>query len=205
MVIRASQETRKALLAAAAREFEEHGYHGTDTNKIARAAGFAPQTFYRWFHDKTEILVAVYEAWQAEELLLLGERVGASAQKLVDAIVEHHRRHLLFRRSLRQLSVQDEGVRRARAESRLRQIERIRANHPTGAPKADQVAVVLLQIERLADAIAEGELRDLGLSEGPTRTAMASLIESVRGGPSDPRTRLPSTRRHRAGGAGRAR
>lgn len=181
MVIRQSHDTRKALLDAAGAEFAGHGYDGTDSNKIARAAGFAPQTFYRWFRDKTEIFITVYRAWEEAERALLDELAGASARKLADAIVEHHRAHLRFRRSLRQLAVQDDAVRLARAESRTRQIERIRALHPTRAPKASEVAVVLLQIERLADALAEGELRDLELGEGPARAALASLIESLRG------------------------
>jgi AcrR family transcriptional regulator len=180
MVIRQSHDTGKALVEAARAEFAAHGFAGTDSNKIARAAGFAPQTFYRRFRDKTEIFIAVYRAWEEDERTLLGSLSGASARKIADAIVAHHREHLVFRRSLRQLAVQDDAVRRARAESRLRQIERIREWSASRAPKANELAVVLLQIERLADAIAEGELRDLGLSEGHARTALARLIESLR-------------------------
>ncbi|HEX5659734.1 MAG TPA: helix-turn-helix domain-containing protein [Polyangiales bacterium] len=180
MVIRQSQETGKSLLAAARSEFAQHGFAGTDSNKIARAAGFAPQTFYRWFRDKTEIFIAVYRSWEEEERAMLEALQGASSRKLADAIVAHHREHLMFRRSLRQLAVHDDTVRRARAESRLRQIARIREASASRAPKANEVAVGLLQIERLADAIAEGELRDLGLGEGPARTALAGLIDSLR-------------------------
>jgi AcrR family transcriptional regulator len=54
--------TRERLVQAAAAEFREQGFAGTDTNRIARRAGFAPQTFYRWFTDKTEIFIAVYRA-----------------------------------------------------------------------------------------------------------------------------------------------
>jgi AcrR family transcriptional regulator len=180
MVIRQSQETSKALVEAARAEFAVHGFAGTDSNKIARAAGFAPQTFYRWFRDKREIFIAVYRDWEEAERALLVELLDASSRKIADAIVNHHREHAVFRRSLRQLAVQDEAVRRARAASRLRQIERIRAWSAPHAPKANEVAVVLLQIERLADAIAEGELRDLGLSEGPARATLARLIDSLR-------------------------
>jgi AcrR family transcriptional regulator len=180
MVIRQSQETSKALVEAARAEFAAHGFAGTDSNKIARAAGFAPQTFYRWFRDKTEIFIAVYRSWEEAERALIGSLLNASSRKIADAIVAHHREHLVFRRSLRQLAVQDDAVRSARAASRLRQIERIREWSASRAPKANEVAVVLLQIERLADAIAEGELRDLGLSEGPARAALARLIDSLR-------------------------
>src|SRR5262245_55875420 len=39
-----SDETKKKLVAAALKEFNQQGYFATDTNKIARRAGFAPQT-----------------------------------------------------------------------------------------------------------------------------------------------------------------
>jgi AcrR family transcriptional regulator len=179
-------DTRSALVAAAAAQLGEHGYLGTDSNKIARAAGFAPQTFYRWFRDKTEIFIAVYRAWEEDERLVL-ERLlaqGASSRRLADAVIAHHRDHLVFRRSLRSLAVQDDAVRRARAESRLRQIENILrwlATSGSAVPKAGDLAVVLLQVERLADAIAEGELRDLELGDAPARAALARLIDTLRG------------------------
>jgi AcrR family transcriptional regulator len=193
MVIRESRATRKRaetaqlLVDAAAAEFALHGYAGTDSNKIARAAGFAPQTFYRWFRDKNEVFVAVYRAWEEAERSQL-ERLleqGASARKLAEAVIAHHREHLQFRRSLRQLAVQDDLVRRARAESRLRQVEHIRrwcAGRRSGVPKASEVAVVLLQMERLADAIAEGEFRDLELGDAAARNALARLIDGLREG-----------------------
>ncbi|HEY6877522.1 MAG TPA: helix-turn-helix domain-containing protein [Polyangiales bacterium] len=185
MVIRKSQErnTGAALVEAATAEFAAHGFAGTDSNKIARAAGFAPQTFYRWFRDKTEIFIAVYRAWEEAERRQLSELLarGVSARRLAEAIVAHHREHLVFRRSLRLLAVQDDTVRRARAESRLRQIEWIRASRAQPAPKASEVAVVLLQIERLADAIAEGELSDMELSETAAHKELARLIDGLGG------------------------
>ena len=61
------EETRARLVAAAGAAFEHDGYFGTDTNRIAKAAGYAPGTFYKHFADKAEIFVAVYEAWIARE------------------------------------------------------------------------------------------------------------------------------------------
>jgi AcrR family transcriptional regulator len=52
--------TSARLVEAAAKEFAECGFEGTDTNKIARRAGFAPQTLYGWFEDKTAIFLVVY-------------------------------------------------------------------------------------------------------------------------------------------------
>ena len=60
-------KTTQQLLQAAADEFNEQGFQGTDTNKIAQRAGFSPQTFYRHFPNKTAVFVAVYEAWESQE------------------------------------------------------------------------------------------------------------------------------------------
>src|SRR6516164_9731798 len=112
--------TRERLIRAASAEFGERGFAGTDTNKIARRAGFAPQTFYRWFKDKTEIFIAVYRAWEEEELRAVGTLLieGVDDKPAVEAAVAHHRAWLKFRRSLRALSVENAQVRAARAESR---------------------------------------------------------------------------------------
>jgi AcrR family transcriptional regulator len=173
-------DTGELLLLAARAEFGEHGHSGTDSNKIARRAGFAPQTFYRWYADKTAIFIAVYQRWETDEYAILGELVakGASARRLMNAVVEHHRQHLVFRRSLRRLAVEDDAVRRARAESRLRQIDNIvRLRRDTSRSlEPAQVAVALLQVERLADALAENELADLGIAENAARAELISLL-----------------------------
>jgi AcrR family transcriptional regulator len=177
-----SAVTRSKLIAAAAKEFNQHGYFATDTNKIARRAGFAPQTFYRWFRDKTEIFIAVYRLWEDQERQMLANLIArrASAADLVEAAIAHHRAHLVFRRSLRTLSYDEPDVRAARAQSRLRQIESIKSwNAPTPRATAD-IATILLQMERLADALAEKEFADLGLDEAAAKAAFAALQASLR-------------------------
>jgi AcrR family transcriptional regulator len=172
--------TGEKLIQAAVREFKAHGYSGTDTNRIAARAGFAPQTFYRHFKDKLEIFVAIYRRWEDEEAAVVGALVekDASTLALADAIVAHHRAYRLFRRSLRQLAVENAVVRAARAQSRLRQIDNTIRLAGTGT--RETVAPVLFQIERLADAIAEGEIADLGLSESIAREALAVLLSGLR-------------------------
>jgi len=174
--------TKHKLIAVAAKEFNRCGFGGTDTNKIARRAGFAPQTFYRWFKDKTDVFLAVYRAWEEEERNLLAHLLAkkAPAERLVAAIVRHHRLYRIFRRSLRRLSLEDPVVRKARAESRNRQIGRIRASLGTGAPHAAAIATVLFQIERLCDGIADDEFADLGVDESCARAAVANLLNRLR-------------------------
>jgi AcrR family transcriptional regulator len=181
---RAVKDTGAKLVDAAAKEFRLHGFAGTDTNKIARRAGFAPQTFYRWFRDKTEIFLAVYRAWEEEEKNVLAElqREGASVAAMVDAVIVHHRGSRIFRRSLRQLSVEVPVVRKARAESRLRQIERFRKWKGGAEMPVAGIATMLLEMERLCDAVAEDEFADLGIDDRTPRAEIAILLSRLRQG-----------------------
>src|SRR5262249_26616007 len=178
----ARTSTGEKLVRAAAREFNERGFLGTDTNRIARRAGFAPQTFYRWFRDKTEAFIKVYELWQRDEARMLQRLLArdASDARLVQAVVRHHRTHRIFRRSLRRLSVEDAEVRTARAESRLNQIAQIRVWNRALPASTANLAVALFEIERLADAVAEGEFHDMGLESAEAEAELATLIRRLR-------------------------
>jgi AcrR family transcriptional regulator len=180
---RSREDTSERLLRAAAKEFNEQGFGGTDTNKIARRAGFAPQTFYRWYQDKVEIFIKTYELWQREEFgaitPLLAE--NASDARLAEAIVAHHKAYRVFRRSLRQLSVENDAVRASRAAARLNQIEYAKQMLSEKLAGDDaSVVTILLQIERLADALAEGEYHDMGLNEKAAERTLTRLIHDLR-------------------------
>src|SRR5262245_23314784 len=110
-------DTRTKLIEGALSEFNANGFEGTDTNRIARRAGFAPQTFYRWFKDKTEVFIAAYEFWENTERATMNALLAhkASTKQLVDAIVAHHQEFKIFRRALRKLSLDDSAIRAARA------------------------------------------------------------------------------------------
>jgi AcrR family transcriptional regulator len=183
--LRRPRESREAtserLLRAAASEFNEHGFGGTDTNRIARRAGFAPQTFYRWFQDKVEIFIKTYERWTREEFGAIGTLMAENASdvRLARAIVAHHKAYLVFRRSLRQLSVENDVVRAARARSRLNQIAFVKSLSPDVARDDASLAAMLLQTERLADALAEGEFQDMGLANKAGEKALARLIHDL--------------------------
>ena len=179
---RKGKPTDARLIAAAAKEFNQHGFDGTDTNRIARRAGFAPQTFYRWFRDKTEIFLAVYRAWEDRERGMLAVLLARKAPvgEMVGAAIEHHRAYKVFRRSLRSLSLENSTVRKARAESRRRQIEQIKVWIAPAKASSVEIATTLLQMERLADAVAEDEFADLGLDDRAARVALAELRTRLR-------------------------
>src|SRR5271166_14457 len=103
-------ETRRALIEAASRIFNSAGYHSTDSNRIAREAGYAPGTFYVHFPDKLAIFLEVHEGWvsaewsSVESILKAGGSARAVRRRLSLAVLEHHRKWQTFRASLRALS-----------------------------------------------------------------------------------------------------
>lgn len=175
-------DTRTKLLRSAAAEFIEHGYAATDTNRIARRAGFAPQTFYRWYKDKIDVFIQVYLAWEEAETAILSELMvrQSSSVQIAEAYAEGHRSFLIFRRHLRQLAYDHAEVRQARADSRKRHIERIRQWQPRLRASDEELAAILLQLERLCDAIAESEFADMGLSDQGALREAATLIDRLR-------------------------
>src|SRR4051794_10562957 len=54
------------LLDAAVAEFAAYGYHGARVARVAKRAGTAHGTFYVYFKDKDDLLLAVYEDVAAE-------------------------------------------------------------------------------------------------------------------------------------------
>lgn len=165
------QNTQARLLAAASAEFNTAGFHGTDTNRIARRAGFAPQTFYRHFTDKTAIFLAVYAAWQAAEAGAVRDATGPAA--IAATIARQHAEWRVFRRSLRLLAVEEPRVRAARARARLAQLTAL------GLPLDASRLASLLCVERIADALAEEEFADAGCGRGAAEEltrAVAALL-----------------------------
>ena len=167
-------KTRRALIEAAAQIFNSAGYHSTDSNRIAREAGYAPGTFYVHFADKLAIFLEVYETWVSAEWssieAVLKSRGSARAirNRLSRAVLEHHRKWRTFRASLRALSATDARVHAARVASRDRQIETmtrlIRARN-TRVPSRARMLAQLLYAEALCDAVAEGDAKSLGIRD----------------------------------------
>ncbi len=170
--------THQRLVEAAEKEFREFGYSGTNSNQIASRAGFAPQTFYRHFGDKLEVFFAVYEIWTQKELALLEQHAGIG--KIADTIIAHHRIYRVFRRDLRQLTVENEAVATVRAASRKRHLEKFSEINPA-ADSIDRVQRIatLLIIERLADAVADREFALLGVSEAEARTVLINMLGTL--------------------------
>jgi AcrR family transcriptional regulator len=182
----ATVDTRALLIKAAGEEFNAAGYFGTDTNRIARHAGFAPQTFYRHFADKLDIFLAVYEIWRVDENAAIAAAIKASSvngrsQAIAAVIIRHHRDWAMFRRSLRMLAADEPRVRAARAEGRKVQLAALMALPANAAQSQAALVRALLTIERLCDALADGEVEDLGIPEAQWIDLVARAVAAARG------------------------
>jgi AcrR family transcriptional regulator len=174
----APEDTRARLVTFAARVFNQRGYHGTDSNAIARAAGYAPGTFYLHFEDKRAVFLAVYERWVESEWAEIGARARLGtldAPGVVAFVLQHHRDWRGFRASLRALLATDPAVRRFFRKRRREQVETL-GRLSASPPPIEERVMLLLTLERVADALADGEADELGAD--PARLE-AALVERV--------------------------
>jgi len=178
-------QTRTRLVAASARLFNRVGYHGTDSNQIAREAGYSTGVFYKHFTDKRDIFLAAYETWVASEWkaveneLSSGATREATARRLVDLTLDFHTRWKGLRASLLELVFTDAKVRRFYRDQRRHQLDlmaKIRKNMGAPSRRREQDAIHLYTMERVGDAIARNELRDLRLNR---EIVVAALVKKV--------------------------
>jgi len=176
--------TRTRLVTAAAAVFNRDGYHGTDSNRLARAAGYAPAMFYKHFPDKRAILLAAYETWVTAEWRAVGAALRSAlstderARRIVTLVLAHHRRWRGLRASLRALVATDAVARAFHRAQRRRQLEILAELRGPGSTRTrEDDALLLFSLERTCDAIAEGEVAALGLQRS---VIVARLCELVR-------------------------
>src|SRR5262249_40514344 len=165
-------ETRARLLTAAADLFNRVGFYGTDSNQIAHAAGYSTGVFYKHFKDKREIFLAAYQEWSIAEwkkvatIMSSGHSDREIARQLVLMFIEVHTEWRGLLASLRHMVFTDPTVRRFHRRQRKRQLDRIaelRALRGVSPRHREQDILYLYATERTFDAIAQGELRALGL------------------------------------------
>ena len=177
--------TRERIIAAAARLFNGLGYHGTDSNRIAKEAHYATGTFYKHFRDKREAFLAVYERWVTDEWrgidaeLRQGTGPRDAAERIVELCIKFHTEWRGLRASLMELIFSDAQARKFFRKQRRRQLDFIAQlrNRLSLPPRTrEQDAIHLFTTERVYDAIGQGEIHALGLDKS---AIVESMIERV--------------------------
>ncbi|MFI2233252.1 TetR/AcrR family transcriptional regulator [Nocardia testacea] len=124
-----SQFTFDAILDAAARLFQQHGYAATTTNKVAELAGVSIGTLYHYVPNKDALLYALADRHLREATAVLltetaslraeGPPLDETVRRLITSVADLHRaqphtHRLLF----------EQSPRTPEALARLRELER---------------------------------------------------------------------------------
>jgi AcrR family transcriptional regulator len=177
--------TRERIVDAAATLFNRLGYHGTDSNSIAKEAGYATGTFYKHFRDKREVFLAVYERWVAAEWQAIDAEIAKedkseeTARRIVDLTIEFHTQWRGLRASLMELIFSDEEARKFFRAQRIRQLDtmaRLRRRLKLPARTREQDAIHLFMTERVFDALGQGEIQALGLDYTEIKESMVQRV-----------------------------
>jgi len=81
-----SRETVEAILGAAARIFEAHGFAAGTTNRIAELAGVSIGTLYQYFSDKESVAIALLDRHVGE----IGNRLDAWVGRVLSVELDLH-------------------------------------------------------------------------------------------------------------------
>jgi AcrR family transcriptional regulator len=123
------EETRRALLDAAARLFADHGYHETSVPAIVEVAGVGHGTFYGYFRSRRDILLAL-----TKPIVEARERLPSlKSQNLADRIraeifwyLSDHVEHRELSKVWHAASNFDPEITETRRRERARRVARVR-------------------------------------------------------------------------------
>ncbi|MEM7139035.1 MAG: TetR/AcrR family transcriptional regulator [Myxococcota bacterium] len=179
-------DTRTTLLETAAQIFNDVGYYGTDTNRIARAAGYAPATFYKHFKNKLEIFLECYPRVEPS----LGELISdldsdpsivVGARRAVYRIFEHRRRWMGCYKSLRALALTDAAAAQAYTERKRAAADavvRLFAYMGSEISGADAFVAQHL-VSNMADAVVDGLPEDLDVEVDEVVDVLLGLLARI--------------------------
>lgn len=124
-----SEETRRALLDAAARLFAEHGYHDTSVPDIVREVGVGHGTFYEYFASRRDILLALTRPitdTRDRQPALKSQNLSDRIRAEIFWYLSDHVEHLELSKVWHAASNFDPEIAETRRRERARRIERVR-------------------------------------------------------------------------------
>jgi AcrR family transcriptional regulator len=183
--IRDSGFTKRQIKIAAKREFNSVGFFATDTNKIAKVAGYAPGSFYRHFKDKIDVFIETYRDWhlehmqEIERVLSVGGSIEEMSERLATVVVAFYGNWKTLRAAARVLVISEPRVAEFKQSRRILMSEafaNLRKRLHLKAMPEESVILFLILVERLGDAVSEGEFDRAHLPVGSDKKALVDLI-----------------------------
>jgi AcrR family transcriptional regulator len=162
--------TRGALVRAARDVFERDGFVKARVTDIADAAGVAHGSFYTYFRDKKDVLVAVLAELQEEMLhprlrrTALDDDPAAAVEGANRAYLDAYRSNAGLMALLEDMAAVDEDFLRLRRERTEAFVSR------------NARAIRRLQKQGLADPELDAEIAALAISSMVSRTAYAAFV-----------------------------
>lgn len=186
---------------AGKRLFSERGYHHVHAGDIAAEAGVAVGSFYAYFNDKHELLMALVDEYSEgvleRESSVADKEAGHAAElsaedilrRVFRASVSAHRESVDFFREVLRLSLADPEVRERQERIDLRARSALEAGilalyENPGAKRARELAFLIYYasegvIHRLV--LAPGEVDEERVIESLARMCAALLGDEVKG------------------------
>jgi hypothetical protein len=121
------------------------------------------------------IFLAIYHDWAEAEAQALAKAETVTA--MMDALLNHHIAHRLFRRSLRHLTAIDTEIAAVRAKTRQQQMGAITARFQHHA--AVEAIALIFTLERRCDAWAEGGFEAFGIKRAAARAHMSTILSTA--------------------------
>jgi AcrR family transcriptional regulator len=176
------EETRRALLDAASRLFADKGYHATTVPDIVEAAGVGHGTFYEYFGNRRDILLALVRHSAEDPARVprlksqhLPERIRAE----IFWYLSDHVDNMAISKVWHEASNFDAEVATMRRRERARRIDRVRKGIVAANARSDidpgiAAAALIAMLEEFAHRwFVEGD------GPGTTPTDIVSVAETL--------------------------
>lgn len=181
-------KTREALVNSGIQLFNEPGYFFTDSNQIARHAGFAPGTFYQHFKNKNELFLEIFRLWLEQHRENVEKSLAAStspeqfATIMAKGLLPLFEQSAGFRASVRALCATDKPTNEFRRNRMIEFVElcnKARQHYGLQVIAAHKVLEKLMMMERYADALADGEFAAFGISRPEVETLVTNIVRDL--------------------------
>lgn len=180
-------ETRNRILTSAFRLFNEHLLIDLNSNQIAKEAGVAVGSFYKYFDTKETVFLACYEEWVKTEWEAIRSVISKPLTKktvgqVISLLLKEHRNALIFRKNLNALCMLSQHAQEHRDRQRLHQckmIAQMMASLGNSALPLLQLQAALNSCEFLLDVWCNERHKNLGLSVREIETQLGVIIVSL--------------------------